>query len=388
MAQKERKVKMKKFKRLVFFGGTFDPWTPAHEEIALKLSETPNTEVVIVPTAITRHRSGEEPLYDMASRDRIIYYRLSKCKPRHEDSRLVDYSHELDLYQRMPKIFERRGFIHTVYHFLETHICKYQGEFVSPEELEIKFAIGLDEWNDIASWVCYKELLELAKPIVVLRGDEPAPEGVEIIKLPEWCNNISRSMIREKLRSTGPTLPDWMNYSECREIWKSDSESVTLLNTPIFSVLRAQCDITGFSPIQVKAPDWVTMIAKRGNNFVLVKQHRWGIDKDCIEFVTGQVDEGEHPLKAACRELREETGWVVSPTAVEYLGSVYTNPAFMTNQMHYYFVDLDLHGEKGGQSLDGHEKIEVIEGDLPVMNMPALMIAGVHLLERKTNERP
>jgi ADP-ribose pyrophosphatase len=145
--------------------------------------------------------------------------------------------------------------------------------------------------------------------------------------------------------------------------------------------------MTGFSPIQVKAPDWVTMIARRGGNFVLVKQHRWGIDKDCIEFVTGQVDEGEHPLKAACRELREETGWMVNPNDVKHLGSVYTNPAFMTNQMHYYFVDLDLHGEKGGQSLDEHEKIEVIEGDLPMMNMPALMLAGVHLLERKTNER-
>lgn len=374
---------MEKFKRLVFFGGTFDPWTPAHEEIALKLSETPNTKVVVVPTAITRHRNGKEPLYSIFDRVSIIYNRLSKCKPRHEDSRIGYSSHEIKLYREMPKIFERRGFIHTIYHYLEDCVSLYTEDFVPFEELEIKFAIGLDEWNDITSWICYKELLELAKPIVVLRGDEPAPEGVEIIKLPEWCNNVSGSMIREKLRSMSPTLPDWEDYSECREIWRSDSKPVTLLNTSIFSVLRAQCDITGFSPIQVKAPDWVTMIAKHGDNFVLVKQRRWGIDKDCTEFVTGQVDEGEEPIVAACRELKEETGWSVNQDNVEYLGSTYTNPAFMTNQMHYFFIDLDKHGVRSEQSLDEHEKIEVIEEDTLPEEMPALMLAGVHLLTRE-----
>lgn len=377
---------MEEFKRIVFFGGTFDPWTPAHEEIALKLSETPNTKVVVVPTAITRHRDGKKPLYDIWQRTRIIRARLSRCVPRHEESKFNVDSHEIDLYEIMPEMFKHRGFIHTIYHFLENYVKLYPGRFAPFRELEIKFAIGSDEWNDITSWVCYKELLELVKPIVVLRGNETAPEGVETIKLPERYNNVSATMIREKLRSMS-FVPHWSTYSKCEEVWKSDSNPVTLLDTPIFSVMRAQCDIKEFSPIQVKAPDWVTMIAKHGDNFVLVKQHRWGIDKDCIEFVTGQVDEGEHPLKAACRELREETGWIISPNAVEYLGSVYTNPAFMTNQMHYYFVDLDLHGEKGGQSLGRHEKIEVIEGDLPVMNMPALMLAGVHLLERKTNER-
>lgn len=377
---------MEKFKRLVFFGGTFDPWTPAHEEIALKLSETPNTRVVVVPTAITRHRNGKEPLYSTRDRVNLIFNRLGKCKSRHKDSIIVQSSHEIDLCESMPKSFEHRGFIHTVYYYLETRVRIYSADFVPSGELEIRFAIGSDEWNDISSWVGYKELLELAKPIVVLRGDETAPEGVETIKLPEQYNNVSASMIREKLRSMSP-VPGWETYTKCKEIWGPNFDPDTLLDTPIFSVLRAQCDITGFSPIQVKAPDWVTMIAKHDGKFVLVKQHRWGIDKDCVEFVTGQVDKGEQPIDAACRELKEETGWSVSSDDVTYLGSVYTNPAFMTNQMHYYFVDLNLHGQKGEQSLDGHEKIEVIEGDLPE-DMPALMLTGVHLLERKTNERP
>lgn len=379
---KRKENKMSKFKRLVFFGGTFDPWTPAHEEIALKLSETPDTLVVITPTAITRHREGKEPLYNACERSRIIWHRIGKCESRHESSKFTINDHELSLSEKIPGIFKHRGFLQTVYDFLGGYVNLHYKKFAPFEELDIKFAIGSDEWNDISSWKCYKELLELAKPIVILRGGNPAPEGVETIELPVQYNNISASEIREKLRSMNP-VPDYSNYSHCKEIWGPDPERPSvLLRTPIFSVLRTQCDITGFSPIQVKAPDWVTMIAKYGDNFVLVKQHRWGIDKDCVEFVTGQIDEGEEPRVAACRELKEETGWSVNLDNVEYLGSTYTNPAFMTNQMHYFFVDLDKHGIKSEQSLDEHEKIEVIEGTLPE-EIPALMLAGVHLLERR-----
>lgn len=377
---------MKKFKRLVFFGGTFDPWTPAHEEIALKLSETPNTKVVVVPTAITRHRDGKEPLYSLTERMNIIDRRLVNCEPRHESSSIDIDIHEIHLHQSIPEIFEHRGFIRTIYHYLEGKVSDNYKLFVPIEKLEIRFAIGSDEWNDISSWKCYKELLELAKPIVILRGGETAPEGVETIELPMQYNNMSASAMRERLKSINP-IPDWGSYSYCKELWGSLPERYTIaLETPIFSVLRAQCDITGFSPIQVKAPDWVTMIAKHGDNFVLVKQRRWGIDKDCTEFVTGQVDEGEEPIVAACRELKEETGWSVNQDNVEYLGSTYTNPAFMTNQMHYFFIDLDKHGVRSEQSLDEHEKIEVIEEDTLPEEMPALMLAGVHLLTRKENK--
>lgn len=379
---------MEKFKRLVFFGGTFDPWTPAHEEIALKLSETPNTRVVVVPTAITRHRNGKESLYSLSERMKIIGKRIVKCEPRHESSEIDSDIHEILLHQSIPEIFEHRGFIHTIYHYLEDRVSDEPELFVPIEKLEIRFAIGSDEWNDISSWKCYKELLELAKPIVILRGGETAPEGIETIELPAQYNNVSASAMRERLKSM-TSIPDCESYAYCKELWGPLPERDTIaLVTPIFSVLRAQCDLTGFRPIQVKSPDWVTMIAKHEGKFVLVKQHRWGIDEDCVEFVTGQVDEGEQPIDAACRELKEETGWSVSSDNVTYLGSVYTNPAFMTNQMHYYFVDLNLYRDlySGEQSLDEHEKIEVIEGDLPE-NMPALMLAGVHLLERKTNEQ-
>jgi nicotinic acid mononucleotide adenylyltransferase len=106
---KRKENKMSKFKRIVFFGGTFDPWTPAHEEIALKLSETPNTLVVVTPTAITRHRDGKEPLYSACKRSLIIWHRIGKCEPRHESSKFTINDHELSLLTKRYRVYSNTG---------------------------------------------------------------------------------------------------------------------------------------------------------------------------------------------------------------------------------------------------------------------------------------
>lgn len=371
---------------LILFGGTFDPWTPAHEEIALTLSERPNSLVLVIPSGITRHRTGKKPLFTHEQRLATIHARVNELLlvARHPSSRIDIFSTEIDIFKNAPKRIDpdKYGFIDTVKSIIFNFIRRYH-RFT--DETKVKFVVGSDEWKDIHKWKNYGELLQIAEPIIVLRGDEKPPEGREYITLPKEFKNTSATEIRQLIKKHMIPFPE---YATSQRIWAERSRlPEELLTTPIFNVLSCPTPDPQFQAIRVKAPDWVTMIAKHGDNFVLVKQHRWGIDKDCIEFVTGQVDEGEHPIKAACRELREETGWIVNnPNDVKYLGSVYTNPAFMTNRMYYFFVDLNLHGEKGEQSLDGHEKIEVIEGNLPI-NMPALMLAGVHLLERKINEQ-
>jgi 8-oxo-dGTP pyrophosphatase MutT (NUDIX family) len=151
----------------------------------------------------------------------------------------------------------------------------------------------------------------------------------------------------------------------------------------------------GFDPVQVVSNDWVSILAKRGENFVVVKQVRYGLGRPFMEFPCGIVENGETPEDAARRELEEETGirLINAHNDFVYLGKIPTNPAFMTNYMHYFFVDLNnAKFERVNQLLDEHEKIIVSEYNIadlyplafntdhePGEEMPALMCTALFL---------
>jgi ADP-ribose diphosphatase len=93
----------------------------------------------------------------------------------------------------------------------------------------------------------------------------------------------------------------------------------------------------------------------RGRDVWLVRQERAGANSPVLEIPAGNVDEGEPPLEAARRELREETGlhggeWVEAAT-------FYTTPGFCDERMHL-FVAHDL--EPGPASPEGTEDIELV----------------------------
>ena len=53
----------------------------------------------------------------------------------------------------------------------------------------------------------------------------------------------------------------------------------------------------------------VSVLALDGEGFVhLVKLFRYAVGRESVEVVAGAIDEGEEPLEAARRELREELG--------------------------------------------------------------------------------
>lgn len=57
-------------------------------------------------------------------------------------------------------------------------------------------------------------------------------------------------------------------------------------------------------------PDWVNVIAITSEGFfVMERQYRHGIGKTCYEIPAGVMEQGETPLRAAQRELLEETGY-------------------------------------------------------------------------------
>ncbi len=82
-------------------------------------------------------------------------------------------------------------------------------------------------------------------------------------------------------------------------------------------------------------PDWVSVVPVTADGaFVLVRQHRHGVDCDTVEVPGGLIDPGELPDVAAMRELREETGY--EGGVLSALGWCHPNPALQGNRHHMF----------------------------------------------------
>jgi ADP-ribose pyrophosphatase len=83
--------------------------------------------------------------------------------------------------------------------------------------------------------------------------------------------------------------------------------------------------------------DWVVVAATtHDGRFVLVRQHRHGVNDLTIETAGGILDPGEEPAAAALRELREETGWQAD--SAEPLGWIHPNAALQGNRCHLFLA--------------------------------------------------
>lgn len=142
--------------------------------------------------------------------------------------------------------------------------------------------------------------------------------------------------------------------------WKILS-SKYLYKTNSVAVRIDQCEINDgiiFEPYVFECGTWVNVIALTKNREVLlIRQYRHGAGQVMLEIPAGIMDEeDESPLRAAQRELLEETGYT-SDRFIE-VGKVYPNPA-THNNLTYCFLALDVE-QVGRQNLDETEEIEVI----------------------------
>jgi len=104
----------------------------------------------------------------------------------------------------------------------------------------------------------------------------------------------------------------------------------------------------------------------RDDRVVLVRQYRVGANGPLLKLPAGNVDDGEQPLAAARREVREETGlrggdWTE-------VASVYSSPGFCDERVHL-FVARGL--DEGEPDPDGGEDVEVVR--VAVADVPALL---------------
>lgn len=105
----------------------------------------------------------------------------------------------------------------------------------------------------------------------------------------------------------------------------------------------------------LRSRDWVNVLPLTPDHqVVMVRQFRFGVQQMSWEIPGGVMDQGEDPLEAGLRELREETGYL--PAKARLLGSIRPNPAIQENTCHFVLAeDVTLGAEL---EWDPHEELE------------------------------
>ncbi len=103
----------------------------------------------------------------------------------------------------------------------------------------------------------------------------------------------------------------------------------------------------------VEKPACACIVPMIGNDIILLRHFRYPVNKWSIEVVGGLIDEGEEPIHAAERELREEAGAIAS-TMIP-LSILDASPATMNQRVYVFLASIDRIEESQ------LEKTEVLE---------------------------
>jgi nicotinic acid mononucleotide adenylyltransferase len=359
--------------RIGIFGCSADPFTLAHREIVKEaLKQKLVDKVIIAPTIVDYHRGDKLPWLGLNERASIIHEMTKDLHPVFIDETELNRKKLLGLSQELED--------HAVknWRFIDT-LLRIKLEYMNRGKTEREFypIVGGDSLDNFTTWFAWKDILKQSAGLIAVERDNkpidvkalisrnPEFDGkLKVMKIYDGFAEMSASDERESWRKHPPTeYLDWAlaTIEANKAAGRVDAkEKNLLLHTPIFDVIKGPKTKTGLEPVLVDAPDWVSIIVKRGREFLIEKQFRYGSNCDIEEFPCGMVEEGESPHEAVIRELEEETGIRISLKDIKYLGATNPNPAFMTNRMHYFYVDLDKSGyEQHSTKLDQHENIEL-----------------------------
>lgn len=151
---------------VIIFGGTFDPFHQGHFEIVKSLSKEFD-KVLVIPTNVS-------------------YYKNHK---------ITDFKTRFDNVKKQLKTFsnvevsdiERTNITQSFYDVLK---------IISKEYTNISLALGSDEYNMLDTWKNYKEILKLAKLVVITRPNYEINYKFIINKIINLNMNISSTQLR------------------------------------------------------------------------------------------------------------------------------------------------------------------------------------------------
>lgn len=121
--------------------------------------------------------------------------------------------------------------------------------------------------------------------------------------------------------------------------------------------------------------DWCNVVPVTADGRVLlVWQYRFGTGEFSLELPGGVIDAGEAPMKAAIRELKEESGAVSD--RVELISVLEPNPALQGNKLYSYVAwEIDITQADENTQFDELEELESLL--VPIHDLPELLDSGV-----------
>lgn len=404
--------------RIGIFGCTADPFTLAHREIVKQAIEKKLVDgIIIVPTIVDYHRGDKLPW--LSSTEKIDVIKALTHDIPHVAIDETELNRK-DLIQLSSELQE-----HAVksWRFIDTllRIKLENMKFGLDKVRQLYPIIGGDSLANFKTWFAWKDILKQSDGIIAVERDyEPIDSKEFICNNSEFNGKLETMSISKDFAemSASDARKTWRNHSVTDYInWAlaeiearsnaSDKKNNVLLHTPIFDVVKGNKTKTGLEPVLVNAPDWVTIIVESKGKFLVEKQLRYGSASIVEEFPCGMVEKGEDSLDAAVRELEEETGFkIVDKSKIVKLGQVNPNPAFMTNTMHYFYVDLDkVKYVKTKQKLDTHENIKFFFEDMdrfcqstlhkatsgkskvPALLVTAMALLGIYKMDDSKNDK-
>lgn len=93
--------------------------------------------------------------------------------------------------------------------------------------------------------------------------------------------------------------------------------------------------------------------------YYMVKQYRYPLKKEMLEFCAGKVEQGEDVETTAIRECEEELG--VIPKNVSLLGKMIPTCGYCNEELYLYYGEVDKHTK---QNLDLDESLSVYKYSL------------------------
>ena len=149
--------------------------------------------------------------------------------------------------------------------------------------------------------------------------------------------------------------------------WQQTSSKIVHQNPYYFvrqdEVIRPDGKPGTFYVVDGRTVVFIVAVNNEGK-ILLERIYRYTTQEESLEVMAGGIDEGEDPLTAAKRELKEETGYTAE--VWEELGTTKMMPGISTIQSHTFFcsslhqTNNHLQTEEGITAVTAHTKEEII----------------------------